>query len=573
MLRSVFPQQREFPGAPVSTGVACSRATPPAPPTHASGPPIVHVPRDANTVVNLGALLEPTRDANGVRRGPLLPRANALPPLRPRVPTLVFHGAPPPKRTMLPPVPRPTPTRAIPPPPPTPRASVHDAIETLIASELARRDDAIELAADDLVDDDRSTPLVEANIARSERPPARDSSDALASFVPRWRAYATHATQAKRGAVVIAALALLAVGAATHVALMNAIGDALSASAAPAPAPAPAPALALTPALAPTPALCRSIGSPRALARRALVAGGIDTSVAGDRVAIGFATGAREGRALEIDPSTLAIVASAKTLGAGPVRRVVPLLPTGDVVDAALDVDASTRTAFDAESGALSLSPARVWRGAGPFATYGRVEGLRAAPLSSLRGFAMAFRRNSAIWLGAASGESARRPYAPLVRVSAAGARVGVPSVTVSGDTVVVAWAERATTGEPWSVKWRRWKPGLAPEATRTLVMPPDGLGDHAMSPSIAALGEGRLLLAWTEGPTAAHQVRAMAIDESDALVGAPLSLSPAGVNAGQGQIAITSDGRGVVAFFAERRGEIEVQGAALTCERATVAR
>ena len=89
------------------------------------------------------------------------------------------------------------------------------------------------------------------------------------------------------------------------------------------------------------------------------------------------------------------------------------------------------------------------------------------------------------------------------------------------------------------------------------------------MAPSVAGLEGGRLLLAWTEGRASSkHQVRAIAIDESDRAIGDALTLSPDVANAGQGQIALASSGRGVVAYFAERGGEFEVHATAVSCAR-----
>ena len=71
------------------------------------------------------------------------------------------------------------------------------------------------------------------------------------------------------------------------------------------------------------------------------------------------------------------------------------------------------------------------------------------------------------------------------------------------------------------------------------------------MSPSINAAGHGRYVLAWTEGPVATHQVRAQTITGSGAALGTAMAISDSGVNAGQAQLAVLPDGRGVVAYLA----------------------
>ena len=243
------------------------------------------------------------------------------------------------------------------------------------------------------------------------------------------------------------------------------------------------------------------------------------------------------------------------------LRRVVPLLPSGDVVDAAADADDRARTQLDAQRGAVVISPARIWKLVGA-----PVEGVRAAPLTSMKGYAVALRRSNAIWIGAIGGDDAQTPYAPLVRLSEAERRVGAPAVAVSGDAVIVAWAERSPD-TAWRIKWARWRPGLAPESARDLVLPAGGLGEQAIAPSVAGLGDGRFVIAWTEGPASNHQVRAQLVGADDAQ-GESFAVSAPGVFAGQETIALGNDGRGVIAFFASRDGEMDVVAAPIMCRR-----
>jgi hypothetical protein len=68
------------------------------------------------------------------------------------------------------------------------------------------------------------------------------------------------------------------------------------------------------------------------------------------------------------------------------------------------------------------------------------------------------------------------------------------------------------------------------------------------MSPGVTGVAGNRFLLAWTEGPVSSHQVRAQTLTTSGDALGAPMTISGDGVNAGQGQLAILPDGRGLVA-------------------------
>ncbi len=75
------------------------------------------------------------------------------------------------------------------------------------------------------------------------------------------------------------------------------------------------------------------------------------------------------------------------------------------------------------------------------------------------------------------------------------------------------------------------------------------------MSPGLTGLSGGRFLLAWTEGPVASHQVRAATLGEGGEILGSPLTISADGVNAGQGQVALLPDGKGLVVYHASPSG------------------
>jgi hypothetical protein len=96
-----------------------------------------------------------------------------------------------------------------------------------------------------------------------------------------------------------------------------------------------------------------------------------------------------------------------------------------------------------------------------------------------------------------------------------------------------------------------RFTPGDATADAKGFVPSEGGLGEHAMSPAIAAAGSGRFLLAWTEGPVSNHQVRAQTITAGGVPIGVAMSISDSGVNAGQAQVAILPDGHGVVSYLA----------------------
>jgi hypothetical protein len=201
----------------------------------------------------------------------------------------------------------------------------------------------------------------------------------------------------------------------------------------------------------------------------------------------------------------------------------------------------------------------------------GDVDALRAVAIETdgAKGFAVAFRRAGAIWVGAAVGD----PLAPkgeLVKLASLGTQVGAPALAASGNTLHVAWADRAATSDPWSLRLARLAIGDATADASNFPAPAGGLGSNLMSPGIAAVGADRFLLAWTEGPVAAHQVRAQTLDAQGKAVGDPLTISPATLNAGQPQPAVLADGRGLVAFVAQagdaRRRTYDVMASQVAC-------
>jgi hypothetical protein len=345
--------------------------------------------------------------------------------------------------------------------------------------------------------------------------------------------------------------------------------------------PHPAPAI---PALA---AACALAGPAHVIAPRAVVQSGVEAAVASGRLALGFAPRERDALAVALEPTTLTAAQTARTHATAPIRRVVPLAgPRGLVAAADADRPAdflSGRRTVPAErpfelgfgGGGLAWAPYRsnevdlMWALEGDEP----VEAVRAAPLDPLHadaGWAVAFRRGTTIYAGALGGGATPAPRGPLVKVAGRGPQVGSPTVAAQDGVVLVVWADRGQPSETWSLRWMRFAPGDASVEAKAFVPSEGGLGEHAMSPSIVAAGPGRYILAWTEGPVATHQVRAQTIDGSGAPLGTAMAISDSGVNAGQPQLAILPDGRGVVAYLASSvagaKGAYEVLATPLVC-------
>ncbi len=321
---------------------------------------------------------------------------------------------------------------------------------------------------------------------------------------------------------------------------------------------------------------CTVAGGPHVLAPKAMVPSGVEAVGSGNKLAIGFATGPKDGLALQVDPATLSVTNTLRSHSHDPIRRVLPLVSSKLL--AAVDADrksdklASARTiAGDstfvvgsiegqlAWAAHASESPKMLW----PLEGGGTAEALRGVGLAD-KGYVIAFRMGNAIWFGALHGD--KSPNGVLSKVAGLGPQVGSPALAATDAGVVVAWADRASASDPWSLRWVRWTPGEAPEAAQAFSLPAGGLGEQAMSPALASLGGSRLLLVWTEGPVASHQVRAQTLSAKGQPLGSPLLVSAEGVNAGQGQAAVSSDGNGLVVFLASNGVGFEVVATPIAC-------
>jgi hypothetical protein len=311
---------------------------------------------------------------------------------------------------------------------------------------------------------------------------------------------------------------------------------------------------------------CSLGGSAHVVAPKAHIRMGVEAIAAHNRIALGFVIGEKEGLAVALDPSSLVTTATARHHSREPIKRVVPelnrksLAAIGDA-DRKADRIAAARTVPGDSSFVLGEADGKLVWGAqandAPQAIWALesdapVEALRAEPMDD-GGDAIAFRQGAAIYLGAIHAD--KTPKGTLVRIAGLGPQIGSPALAVSANTVLVVWADRASTSDPWMLRLLRWQPGEAPGAPHAFAIPPGGMGEQAMSPGIAGLAAGRFLLSWTEGPVASHQVRAQTLSASGDVLGMPLTISGEGINAGQGQPAVLPDGNGVVAYMASPAG------------------
>lgn len=477
-------------------------------------------------------------------------------------------------------------------------------IKALAEQRAAAKDDGIEeLSAADLFEEVPSMPSTSAAEASGidGEIPRRDARWLLQQLKADIAEIRAKRPPKNKGLVVVAGLVSLCV-VILFLAIMSSIlgaifgskDDAVASSSASASAsssepPSVATTSETTPATAPSPeepkpaaaaaaprALggCTTTGDPKLVSARAVITGGLEATVTQNGLAIGFATSAREGVAQWFESNTVS-----RVRGNADVRHVTPMILGGKAI-AMLDFDrrgdrlqmrrvVPSGSLFDvgvadnaimwAPHGTSSVAKLFDLEGEGP------VEALRAVPLDGQKGVALAFRRGGSVYVGAAVGDAVLEPKSGLARITGSG-QVGSPAVATSGDALMVAFADRAPDQEEWQVRFARTTLGQAPGESVVLALPEGGPGGQAMSPAIASLGGGAFLLAWTEGPVANHQVRAIAMDSDGRAAGSALTISAPGVNAGQPQAAVGPDGKGVVAFLVAKGKSYEVHATPISC-------
>jgi hypothetical protein len=344
----------------------------------------------------------------------------------------------------------------------------------------------------------------------------------------------------------------------------------------------PALAQAARSTAAPSLVPCTVAGSPHVVAPSAIVAAGVEVVRVGDNVAVGFAPTEKEGMGVSLDASSLTAGGTTRARSVDPIRRVTPtagakgglslLVDTdkaGDRVQGRRTVLTDPAVQLGAAESHIAWAPMRqapagqLW----PLEGNADVESLRGAiENGTQRTIAVAFRRGGAVWMGTAEGTTAFTPKGDLTRVDGLGPVLGSPAVAINDGVVFVAWADRASSEEPWRLRWVRFKAGGPAGQPAMFVPPAGGKGEQAMSPALSALSGGRFLLVWTEGPTSGHDVRALTFSLDGHPIGAPLAVSSESMNAGQGQAAVNATGQGVIAFLESRGDGFEVAATSIAC-------
>jgi hypothetical protein len=361
--------------------------------------------------------------------------------------------------------------------------------------------------------------------------------------------------------------------------------SASTASAASAPSTNPEPAAAATNAAA---AATTASGACRLTKEAVRIAGKaskdvpleLAVSAGGERARIGFSTDASAAQGLSVDLTSFK-VAPEYAARAYKVRAVLPMAVQGKsifVVNAdnkrdrmaawrTLSIDPPMVVGWADNAVAIASRPGEPPRGLWTLDGDAQPDTIRSVDVGEA-GVAVVFRRRGGIFGGMVGRDRAAR--GALTQVAGAGAPegspVGSPTLAVSGSTLAVAFADRASSSEPWSLRIGSASVGSFPAQTTQFAVPPGGPGGAAIAPTLAGLADGRFLLAWTEGSSGGnHDVRAQTLGADMKPIGAPFTVSHSGGNAGQGAAAMSS-GRGLVAYLTLVDRSYEVWGAGVDC-------
>jgi hypothetical protein len=336
---------------------------------------------------------------------------------------------------------------------------------------------------------------------------------------------------------------------------------------------------------------CLSSTGTRVIMRRALLGPGLDITPLDTGFGLGLAGATTEAVGLRLDGTGVRVAETLRVKTPSMVAHVAPLASGEDEAEGFdVRVDQSDLRTVVIEGGAKTVRLAAqdgaisaLWDDAkGPRARFlwavptprsatarSTPHGASPKPISEIvRGAArddggavLALRRSTGLWLGVVDGTFA--PAGPLVSLPRSGT-LGTPAVAAWGGGGAVAWAERAPGERSFSIMAATFVPD-GEGATQLGAVRTVGKG---MSPALAPLPDGDLLLAYSDGVVGAHRVVTVRLDRSLVPRGEPVAVSPPSINAGQPALSVRPDGRALVAFFAAEKGHpTSVLATPLSCD------
>jgi len=293
-----------------------------------------------------------------------------------------------------------------------------------------------------------------------------------------------------------------------------------------------------------------------------------------ERVAIGFAATRSQAAGIVVELGQLdsnAVFDEARerpVLGVTPVSAE-PLTFSADRDDGVLtsphSLDVTPRTVLGFTGDGLAKrvegrTPELIWPLAREASTEPRV--VHASP----QAYALALRQGGLTgtilsgWL-----DADLKPASELLPVAAGAKWVGSPALAARGDALLLAFASRDSEGEAWRI--RLGKAEAKKPVTSVVVhsTPNEGLGNGAIAPTLAALGNDHWVLQWTQGSAGQYRVYVQELGPDLRPVGAPVAASPKGASAGLGAVRVRGDSA-LSVFVLTVGGRDELWGASLQC-------
>ncbi|WP_437711242.1 GYF domain-containing protein [Sorangium sp. So ce448] len=295
------------------------------------------------------------------------------------------------------------------------------------------------------------------------------------------------------------------------------------------------------------------------------------TATKGGKLVVGYAKSAMEAVGLEIDPATGERSERFSNREASDIVSISPVEERFTVLTAAQQAIRSPVSVPGPRSFVVGLADGALVAADAPDAAPSPLWPVQGdEPLEAPRalaagadGYAVAFRREKAVWAGWLDAE--RKPIGELTRVTGSGGSIGKPSLGWNERALAVVFADRPTDGR-WEIRAGQAAPGSIPRSTQVIPLPSGGPGGDAFAPDIAGLGDGRWLLVWTEGPPGSRAMRAQTLAANFSPIGDPIALSPPAGNFGQGVLGVSRSGYVGVVFLSKPAASYELWGVILQC-------
>ncbi|WP_437598090.1 GYF domain-containing protein [Sorangium sp. So ce590] len=296
------------------------------------------------------------------------------------------------------------------------------------------------------------------------------------------------------------------------------------------------------------------------------------TATKDGKLLVGYAKSAMEAVGLEVDPATGKRSERFSNREATDIVSISPVEDAFTVLTSAQQAIRSPVNVPGPRPFVVGLADGAVVAADNPGATPSRLWPVQGdEPLESPRalaagahGYAVAFRREKAVWTGWLDAE--RRPAGELTRVTGSGGALGKPSLGWNERALAVVFADRPMDGR-WEIRAGQAASGDIPASTQVIPLPSGGPGGDAFAPDIAGLSDGRWLLVWTEGPPGSRAMRAQTLAPNFSPIGDPIALSPPAGNFGQGVLGVSPrSGYVGVVFLSKPAASYELWGVILQC-------